>query len=65
MPTLRKHKKHQNKPWYARVKREGVTYNIGHFKTRAEALAAEDGFAVGWPRVGPSQRRGEEYADAM
>lgn len=54
MPTRRKHK-HLTKPWYARVRRNGVEISLGHYYTYDEALIAELEYAEIYP-----SRRGQK-----
>lgn len=46
---------HAASPWQARVKRQGVSYYLGHFATKAEADEAERSFRKrrGWEVPAP------------
>jgi CMP-2-keto-3-deoxyoctulosonic acid synthetase len=42
----------KSKPWRARRKRGDVSYHIGYYATRDEAIEAEQEFDKGWPPAG-------------
>lgn len=49
-------------PWRARAKRDGVKYHLGYFRTKQEAIDAEEKFAEVTPRK--KNRRGVNQAVA-
>ncbi len=44
MPSRYIDSRHRAKPWKAKVKMEGLTYQLGHFATYEEADEAEEEF---------------------
>lgn len=39
------------RPWHARQKRDGIEYSLGRYRTRAEAISAEDQFSKIYPKT--------------